>query len=111
MFSTKVLVKRKVDLPKRKVKQKILGRSYNLSLVLAGPALMRKLNRQYRAQDHVANVLAFPLSTTTGEIFINAADREFGIKRLFIHACLHLKGVRHGSIMERREAHLMQEFS
>jgi len=90
-----------------KIKNKVLGNDYELSLVFASDALTRRLNRTYRGIDKSTNVLAFPLSKTSGEIFINRARaKPFSVKYLFIHGLLHLKGMRHGDTMERTEKKL-----
>jgi probable rRNA maturation factor len=89
-------------------KNKVLGEKYELSLVFCGASLAHKLNLQYRNKDKVANVLSFPLSKNSGEIFINLSEKmEFGVKELFIHGLLHLKGMEHGRKMERAEKMLL----
>ena len=96
------------------LKDEILGKQFEVSLVFCGSALSRSLNRQYRLKDKVGNVLAFPLSAQAGEIFIclEKAKREcqkFDMKYsqfiayLFIHGSLHLKGMTHGAKMEKLE--------
>lgn len=103
------------------IARSVLGRHYELSLVLCGDSLARKINRAYRKKTYAANVLSFPLGKNEGEIFLNieAARRE--AKRfkvtprarlilLFVHACLHLKGFRHGHKMEKNETRIMRRF-
>ncbi len=79
------------------------------------------MNRTYRKKTYAANVLSFPLSSTEGEIFLNvqAARREaqeYGVSLrerltlLFVHACLHLKDMRHGEAMEKKERQLLKKF-
>jgi ssRNA-specific RNase YbeY (16S rRNA maturation enzyme) len=76
------------------IKNAALGTSYELSLVFCGNALSRTLNRTYRGKDHATNVLAFPISKTSGEIFINLAHlKGFKVEFLFIHGLFHLKGM------------------
>jgi len=92
-----------------KIKDYILGKEYELSLVFCKNALSRKLNRIYRGKDKPTNVLAFPLSKTSGEIFINSQHLDgFSPLHLFIHGCLHLKGMQHGRRMEEAEKKLLQ---
>lgn len=101
-------------LPFVKIKEKILGKDYAVSLVFVNDALSKKLNKKHRGKSKPANVLSFPLSKTEGEVFISCAQ----VKRdaphfemsyqsfftlIFIHALLHLKGTRHGSTMEKEE--------
>ncbi|MBI2086742.1 MAG: rRNA maturation RNAse YbeY [Candidatus Zambryskibacteria bacterium] len=87
-----------------KIKNRILGKKYELSLVFTANSLMRRLNRIYRGQDLPTNVLAFPLSKTSGEIFINPSRaKPWNVEQLLIHALLHLKGMKHGRKMEQAE--------
>ena len=92
----------------------ILGKKYDLSLVFVGNARSKMLNRMYRDKDKTTNVLAFPLSKTSGEIIIalpyaqkEASDFETSVAEhllyLFVHGCYHLKGMDHGPAMERAE--------
>ena len=91
-----------------KIKNKVLGKKYELSLVFAKDSLMRRLNRTYRGKDKATNILAFPLSEMSGEIFINPSRaKPFSVKHLFIHGLLHLKGMKHGDTMERAEKKLL----
>src|SRR3989344_6190905 len=64
-----------------------------LSVVFAPPSLMRKLNRERRGKDKVANVLSFLLDKNLGEIFLNRNEKN--LPYLFVHGCLHLKGYDH----------------
>lgn len=96
------------------IKESILGKKYELSLVFVGEKAAKNLNQKYRNKTYVPNVLSFPISETSGEIFIcpkiiskecnnfemSPAQYE---KFLFIHGCLHLKGLDHGSEMEKQE--------
>ncbi|MFA5001159.1 MAG: rRNA maturation RNAse YbeY [Candidatus Paceibacterota bacterium] len=89
--------------PFDKLKNKILGVKYDLSLVFCGPALTRKLNQERRNKDKIANILSFPLTKDSGEIFIKLPANDFSVDYLFIHGLLHLKGFAHGSKMEAEE--------
>ncbi len=94
------------------IKNAVVGRKYELSLVFCGDALSRKLNKTYRDKDKPTNVLSFPISETSGEIFINPRRlKNFSVKFLFIHGLLHLKGFEHGDTMEKREKALLKKFS
>lgn len=92
-------------LPFSRVKEMILGKNYELSLVFIGNQLARKLNKTYRNKNDSANVLSFALNKHLGEIFINLTkvktDAKLGL--LLIHALLHLKGWQHSSKMESEE--------
>ena len=86
----------------------VLSPSYEISLVLCGNALMRRLNRTYRGKDRPTNVLAFPLEKNSGEIFINLSYlKNFSVPHLFIHALLHLKGMEHSDTMEKTEQKIL----
>lgn len=104
-----------------RIKEGILGPRYNMSLVFVGDTKSRALNKKYRNKTYIPNVLSFPLSKHEGEVFINPrkARREapaFGMSErtylafLFIHACLHLKGLHHGSTMDSTERRLLRQF-
>ena len=78
--------------------------NWELSVVLAGPALMRSLKKKYRKKDKIANVLSFKLASKNGEIFLNANEKK--LLYLFTHACLHLLGYDHKT---NKEAVKMEE--
>jgi len=105
--------------PFARIADGILGRRYQLSLVLCGDTLAQRMNAQHRQKTYKPNVLSFPLSKTEGEIFLNLAKagreaRAEGVTRLeritylFIHACLHLKGLPHGRRMDKLEVAWMR---
>ncbi len=108
-------------IPFERVARSIFATDYELSLVVCGDALARRMNRTYRKKSYAANVLSFPLDKNTGEIFLNvrAAAREakrFNITLkerltlLFVHGCFHLKGMGHGSRMEKAEERVLRKF-
>ena len=104
------------------IKEVILGKKYELSLVFIGDARAKKLNKTYRKKTYVPNVLSFPLDKNSGEIFINLnqlkkerkkikiSQKEL-TKLMFIHGCLHLKGFSHGSKMDKLEQRYIKKFS
>src|SRR3989344_3868674 len=65
-------------IPFEKIAHALLSKHYQLSLVLCGDTLARKINRTYRKKTYAANVLSFPLDKYEGETFLNveAAARE-----------------------------------
>ncbi|MFC1614956.1 rRNA maturation RNase YbeY [Patescibacteria group bacterium] len=103
------------------IKEQVLGKKYNLSLVFIGDTLSRKLNKEYRDKDKATNILSFPISKDEGEIFINLRRakkdapsfkkryNEF-VAYLFVHGVLHLKGLNHGEAMESEESKLVKKF-
>ncbi len=103
------------------MKDKVLGKNYNLSLVFIGETKSRQLNNTYRGKNKPTNILSYPLDKNNGEIFITPMVlkkemRNFGRKYdnftafLFIHGLLHLKGMTHGSTMEQAEVNLRKKF-
>lgn len=110
------------SLPFLEMKEEVLGKGYDLSLVFIGIVRSRTLSKNYRKEDKVSNILSFPIDRKSGEIFITplVAKREAKkIERtprqhigfLFIHGLLHLKGCSHGSKMESKEKALFKRFS
>jgi probable rRNA maturation factor len=102
------------DLPLCAIKEKVLGKNYELSLAFVGDTRSKNLNKKYRGKDKPTNILSFELSKTSGEIIINPrlVKKEAPLfKRsyknflafLFIHGLYHLEGMQHGSIMEEAE--------
>jgi ssRNA-specific RNase YbeY (16S rRNA maturation enzyme) len=94
------------------IKNAVLGKSYDLSFAFVGPTKMREAMR-YKKDPSVAtsNVLAFPLSKTSGEILIcKSAAKPYTVEFLFIHGLLHLKGLKHSATMEREEDRLLKRF-
>ncbi|MBI2109322.1 MAG: rRNA maturation RNase YbeY [Parcubacteria group bacterium] len=109
-------------LPFSDIKNTVLGKQYNLSIVFIKNALSKNLNKRYRKKNNPANVLSFPLETHMGELFIDIEEARWEahtnkrmlknqILYLFIHGLFHLKGYRHNSTMEDKEARVRKKFS
>ena len=115
----------------KEIAESILGKNYELSLVICGDTLARHMYLEHRLpalklrqpskNSYSSNVLSFPLSKSEGEIFLNVrkAEREakaMGISskeriaHLFVHGCFHLKGIDHSDAMECDEARIMKRF-
>ena len=105
----------------KKIKDYVLGKQFDLSVVLLEKNKIHYLNKKYRKKDKPTNVLAFKLSKNFGEIFLCPSQIKketyvFGrkpkalITDMFIHALCHLKGMRHGSKMESVEKKIRQKF-
>ena len=94
-----------------------------LSLVLAGDGLLRRLNREYRGKDKPTDVLSFPGDggeAGLGDIVISVAKAERNARRLgrtlpqeldvlALHGFLHVLGYDHeadGGAMDRLEGRL-----
>ena len=120
----KLLPKSFLKLPFQKIKDEILGKNYELSIVLVGGKKIKSLNKKYRKKDVRTDVLSFEIDKNMGEIFIcpeiakiKSANFEPPLQSfvepkkkfpeyllfLVIHANLHLKGMQHSSKMERYE--------
>ncbi|MDE1924696.1 MAG: rRNA maturation RNAse YbeY [Patescibacteria group bacterium] len=99
-------------IPFQRIKKEVLGNSYDLSVAFLSPTQMRRAMKYKKASTRkVSNVLAFPLSKSSGEILLcKEAAPPFSIAYLFIHGCLHLKGCKHGATMERIENRLLKKF-
>jgi probable rRNA maturation factor len=108
---TKTVKGRLPSLPFTEIKDRILGKNYELSLVFCANKLSRRINRTYRDKDYATNVLSFALSENSGEIFINLRRlKGFSVGNLYIHGLFHLKGLDHGDTMERAEEKVRKEF-
>lgn len=110
------------EFPYEDIKNAILGRSYTLSVAFVGTKRAQSLNRAYRQKTYVPNVLSFPLTESTGEIYLcpeiaYGEAKDFNLSKpgyiafLFIHGCLHLKGYDHGDTMETLERRYLKRFS
>jgi len=103
----------------KKIKNDVMGQAYDLSLVFVGDKKSRALNKHYRNKTYIPNVLAFPLTEGSGEVYINPHQVEKEAQKrarsekscaalLFIHGLLHLKGCRHGAKMDKAETRYMK---
>lgn len=108
-------------LPYEDVKNDVLGKKYELSLVFVGEARGREINRQTRNKTYSPNVLSFPLSNAAGEVYITPAVAKREAHRynhtyrehvlfLFIHGLLHLKGLDHGKKMDSLEEKYLAKY-
>jgi probable rRNA maturation factor len=123
MFSIHKTIKgRPPRLPFLKIKEAVLGKKYDLSLIFIGSTRSKTLNKKYRGKDKSANILSFPLAENEGEIFIDLQeaartsknfDRKYEnfVGFLLIHGLLHLKGFAHGSKMESEETKIRKKFN
>ncbi len=108
-------------LPFAKILSSTLGDGFELSLVFCGDKKISSLSERFFANKKHKNVLAFALDENMGEVFINLnqAKKEASLFNhsyrehvlyLFIHACLHLSGEKHGKHMEQKEESLLKKF-
>jgi len=108
--------------PYATIKNDILGEKFCVSLVFVGNTLATRLNRERRNKAYTPNVLTFPLTATSGEIYINLLEAQRQAKKhnipynrwvlqLFIHGLLHLDGMPHSATMERKEQRLVKKYA
>jgi rRNA maturation RNase YbeY len=104
------------------IKEKVLGKSYDLSISFVDEKTAKKINKENRNKTYVPNTLSFSLTKTSGEIVmclsaIRKEYKKFGMTEkkylifLIIHSMLHLKGYEHGSTMEDKEQYYLAYFS
>lgn len=108
-------------IPFAAMKDAVLGKNYELSLVICGDKLAQRINTEYRQKTYYPNVLSFELEKNEGEIFLNmrkaAREAKSGgistIERaalLYVHGLFHLKGMDHSDRMEREELRILKRF-
>jgi probable rRNA maturation factor len=116
--STRSIIPR---VPFARIKDAGLGKTYSLSLVFIGEKKSQFLNNTYRGKNAPTNILSFSIDKNQGEIFITPSIVKKQIKSfernyknlvafLFIHGLMHLKGMEHGSTMEKAESKLRKQF-
>lgn len=109
-------------LPFVSIKDKILGKEYELDIIFFTSQKQAEINKAYRNKEGTTNILSFPLSKNSGQITFDPIkvkgeahlfDMTYPkfLKFLFIHGCLHLKGFKHSSTMEREEKKYLKLFS
>ena len=103
------------------MKDAVLGKKYELSVIIVGKKEIQRLNKEYREKDKPTDILSFPLSDSFGEIYINPEMTKIEAKKfgrnyenffafLFIHGLVHLKGFDHSSTMESIETNFRKKF-
>lgn len=109
------------DIPVLDIKNKILSKTYDLTLIYCSPSTSQKLNKETRDKDYPTNILSFPLDEELGEIYISRSTARRDAKKfnmsythfitlLVVHGCLHLKGLDHGEDMEKLEDEYTKKF-
>ncbi len=103
-------------------KNAVLGKKYNLSVAIVTPKEIANLNKIYRNINKPTDILSFPLEKNEGEIYLCLSETkkmakdflrtyENFIAFLFIHGLCHLKGMDHGSTMEKEEIKFRKKFN
>lgn len=109
-------------LPFVEIKNAILGKDYELSIVFPTLDESTRLHMEWKKKSGPVNILSFPLDNDSGEIIITLAQARkeaplYGrgyhnhLIFLLIHGCLHLKGMTHGAKMEQQEQLQYQRFA
>ncbi len=104
------------------IKEKVLGKTYDLSVSFVSEREAQMLNMTHRNKDYIPNTLSFSLSKNSGEIVlclpaINREYKKFEMTKttylvfLLIHSMLHLKGFVHGGTMEKEEKKFLTFFT
>ena len=107
--------------PYTKIANEILPH-WEISLVFAGTTRAQNLNIALRNKSYIPNVLSYESGKQSGEIIIclEVAKKQaqlYGVSYphfvvfLFIHGLLHLKGLPHGTTMERYECKALKRFT
>lgn len=103
------------------MKDAVLGKNYELSIIIVSKKEIQRLNKIYREINKPTDILSFPLSENFGEIYINIEMTKIEAKKfdrgfenffgfLVIHGLVHLKGFDHGSTMESIEIKFRKKF-
>jgi len=102
------LTKSKIDekLLKGLAKKVLKGenkKEIDLSIVFVSKNKIKEINKKYRREDKVTDVLSF--GDGLNEIIICSAviRTEKELKRVLIHGILHILGYTHGKLMEKRQ--------
>jgi len=109
------------NLPFVFIKEAILGKDYDLSLLFPTLELSEELHIKWKKKPGPVNILSFPFDEESGEMILTLAQARIEAKNydrsyhnhlifLFIHGCLHLKGMTHGAKMEKEENFYYPQF-
>jgi len=108
-------------LPFARIKNKILGKDYALSIVFPTLKKSIQLHKKWKHKNTPVNILSFPLDTKEGEIFISLSACRHEAKKynrtyqqhlacLFMHGVAHLSGHTHGHVMDTFEKKMQKLF-
>jgi len=103
------------------IKDSILGKKHEVSLMFIGSKRAQTLNIKHRQKDYVPNILTFALDDTYTEIFLcpdvaKKQHKDFDLSLpdyyafLFIHGCLHATGLPHGDEMDTQEEKYLKKY-
>lgn len=79
------------------------GKEKNLSVAFVNKNKIKELNKKYRKQDRITDVLSF--GNDLNEIIICPAviKTKKELAKVLIHGILHLLGYKHGKLMEKKQ--------
>lgn len=103
------------------IKNSILGKDHEVSLIFIGSYRAQNLNITHRQKDYIPNILTFELDDNHTEIFIcpdtaKKQYKDFDLSLsdyyafLFIHGCLHATGLPHGDEMDAQEEKYLKKY-
>ena len=64
------------EIPYLTIKEKLLGKKYDLTVIFCTPKESQERNLAYRHKDYPTNILSFPLSDTEGEIYLSFSSKK-----------------------------------
>ncbi len=110
------------NLPFVDIKNMILGKKYDLSLLFPSKEVSIYLHKKFKNKNTLVNILSFSFDKLNGEMIITLSQARIEAKNynrgyynhlifLFIHGCLHLKGMDHSDKMEKEEYFYYKQFS
>lgn len=99
-------------LPYRKAAEHLLGKHYDLEVIVLQSSSMKAINKTYRGKETTTNVLSFALERGAGQLLLDPAviakeavtlgmSPKAHLWNVYLHSLLHIKGFRHGARMER----------
>ncbi len=112
MIEINNLTKRRIDegflkgLAKKVLKGE--NRKENISIAFVGKKTIKELNKKYRREDKVTDVLSF--GQDLNEIVIcSAVVKKEDMAKVLIHGILHVLGYKHGKLMEKKQNHYLNK--
>ncbi len=110
------------SLPFALMKDKILGKQYELSIVFVDKKTIEAMSQGFKGNKDHKNILSFRLEKDSGEIILNLQTIRTEAKNfdkkylqylgfLVIHGMLHLKGFVHSSKMNTEENKFVKIFN
>ena len=63
------------------IKESVLGKDYDLSVIITTPTHIKKLNTIYRNKKCPTDILSFPLSKKEGEIYLCLSEAKKEMKK------------------------------